>query len=114
MIISLSSRSYNRSYSRAIHKDKSLPLDLMFTVTTNNAVAKTLYPSLKQEVVLQLVIQTSKELQGESGEVHKEPGDKDGIRKLLVTLSGDVVGKHIIYGEEVELRTLKDQLEKSI
>ena len=39
--------------------------------------------------------------QGQSAEQHKEAGDKEAIRLLLVTLSGDVEQKSIVYGEEV-------------
>ena len=41
-------------------------------------------------------VTTNKSLQ-----VHKEFRDKEAIRTLLVSLSGDSVGKPILYGEEV-------------
>ena len=60
-----------------------------------------MFPSLKLETALQIGIQTPEVKQGESAEMHKEPGDKDAIRKLLLTLSGDELGRRLVYGEEV-------------
>lgn len=61
-------------------------------------IAEALYPSLKQEIVIELDLAAP---EGDSTEVHKEPVDKDVMRKLLVTLSGDVACRSVIYGEEV-------------
>ena len=33
--------------------------------------------------------------------MHKEPGDKDGIRALLLTLSGDELG--VLYYKDINL-----------
>ena len=73
----------------------------MFEEKSAEAIAKDLFPSIKLETALQLGIQTPEVKRGESAEMHKEPGDKDAIRKLLLTLSGDELGLRLVYGEEV-------------
>ena len=69
------------------------------TINTEE-IAKALYPSLKQEVVVQLDLGAPEKVQGESAEVHK---DKDAMRTLLVTLSGDEARRRVVYGEEGEV-----------
>ena len=71
------------------------------TTTTEEDVAEALYPSLKQEIIIQLDLAAPEKLQGESAEMHKEPVDKDAMRKLLVSLSEDVACERVVYGEEV-------------
>lgn len=52
----------------------------MFEEKSAEAIATDLFPSIKLETALQLSIQTPEVKQGESAEMHKEPGDKDAIR----------------------------------
>ena len=81
-----------------IHKDQPLLFESLFKETTDEAIAVALYPS---HIVEHLGIQTPAISQGDSGEEHKEFRDNEAIRTLLVSLSGDSVGKPILYGEEV-------------
>lgn len=85
-----------------LHQDVEPLLFLnMFEERSTEAIATDLFPSIKFETALQLGIQAPEVKQGESAEMHKEPGDKDAIRKLLLTLSGDELGRRLVYGEEV-------------
>ena len=86
-----------------LHGNHKVPLLSLFEYCTDEEIAKALYSSIKHEVVSQIGLQVPGKTQGESAEEHKEPGDKDAVRKLLVTLSGDETCGRVVYGEEVKV-----------
>ena len=86
-----------------LHENHKVPLLSLFEDFTYEDVAKALYHPIKHEVVSQIGLQVPGKTQGQSAEEHKEPGDKDAVRKLLVTLSGDDTYECVIYGEEVHV-----------
>ena len=65
------------------------PVELCFLMIQPLEIAKTLFSSVKQEIIVQLGVGAEESVQGQSTEMHKEVTDKNYMRRLLVSLSGD-------------------------
>lgn len=67
--------------------------------------ARKLYPSIKHEIVTQLGLFQEETSAGQSTESHKEPVDKESIRTLIVSLSGDSQLSEVVYADEVTFKS---------